>query len=48
MGKITGPYGPLDWHGAKAYCEELGQKILSIDSQEEEDYVTQHLNVTSE
>ena len=29
----------MDWYNAKAHCEGLGQKLLTIDSQEEEDYV---------
>ena len=36
MGKITGPYGPSDWNSAKAFCEELGQTLMTIDSEEEE------------
>ena len=46
MGRITGPYGPSDWRTAKAHCESLGQKILTIDSPEEEDDVTSVLNPT--
>ena len=39
MGKYTGPYGPSTWQTAKEHCESLGQKLMTIDSQEEEDHV---------
>ena len=47
MGKITGPYGPANFQTAKAACEDLGQKMLTIDSQEEEDYIKDNLNLVS-
>ena len=37
MGKIFGPFGPSNWHAAKSTCEGQGRKLLTIDSQEEED-----------
>ena len=43
MGAKTGPHGPLDWNAAKTYCEDLGQKLMTIDSQEEEDYLDSDL-----
>ena len=46
MGKITGPYGPANFQTAKAACEDLGQKLLTIHSQEEEDHVHSRLNLT--
>ena len=36
-GKITGPYPPAVFNTAKSNCEAMGQKLLTIDSQEEED-----------
>ena len=44
IGQYTGPYGPLDWYSAKAHCESLGQKLMTIDSQEEENHVRNVLN----
>ena len=46
MGKITGPYGPSTWSAAKSFCEARGQRIMTIDSQEEENYVENTLNPT--
>ena len=37
MGKLHGPYGPSNWFEAKATCEGQDRKLLTIDSQEEED-----------
>ena len=36
-GKITGPHPSANWTTAKARCEALGQKMMTIDSQEEND-----------
>ena len=44
MGKITGSYGPSTWSAAKSFCEARGRRIMTIDSQEEEDYVENSLN----
>ena len=46
MGKITGPYPASNWARAKKNCEALGQKLMTIDSQEEDDYVNQILRPT--
>ena len=46
MGKITGPYPVANWATAKANCEALGQKLMTIDSQEEDQYVNEVLNPT--
>ena len=48
MGMITGPYGPSTWTAAKSFCEARGQRIMTIDSQEEEHYVKENLNPTTE
>ena len=45
-GRYTGLYGPLDWYSAKAHCEALGQKLMTIDSQDEEDHVQSTLRPT--
>ena len=37
MGKLFGPFGPSTWKSAKSTCEGQGRKLLTIDSQEEED-----------
>ena len=37
MGNVFGPFGPSNWHAAKSSCEGQGRKLLTIDSQEEED-----------
>ena len=34
---VTGPFGPTSWDAASATCEAQGQKLLSVDSEEEED-----------
>ena len=47
MGKITGPYGSANFQTAKTVCEDLGQKLLTIDSQEEEDYIKDNLDLVS-
>ena len=47
MGKNTGPYGPANFQTAKAACEDLGQKLLTIDSREEEDYIKDNLDLVS-
>ena len=44
MGKITGPYPSANWATAKENCESLGQKLMAIDSEEEDDYVSEILN----
>ena len=44
LGKITGPYGPSTWYQANDTCEQQGLKLLTIDSQEEENYVNGTLN----
>ena len=44
MGKITGPYGPANFQTAKAACEDLGQKLLTIDSREEENFLKENLD----
>ena len=36
-GNITGPFSDLTWTQARDYCEQQGLKLLTIDSQEEED-----------
>ena len=36
QGKITGPYHAAVFSEAKSNCEAQGQKLLTIDSQEEE------------
>ena len=46
MGKITGPYGPSTWYEANDICEQQGLKLLTIDSQEEENYVAGSINST--
>ena len=46
-GKYTGPYGNKNWNAAKFFCEVRGQRIMTIDSQEEEDYVNENLNPTT-
>ena len=40
MGKLFGPFGPSNWQSAKSTCEGQGLKLLTIDSQEEEDSFT--------
>ena len=47
MGKYTGPHGPSDWYTAKSHCEALGQKLMTIDSPEEEDHVMEVLQPCS-
>ena len=47
MGKITGPYGPSTWYEANDTCEQQGLKLLTIDSQQEENYVAGSINSTS-
>ena len=47
IGKYTGPYGPSDWHTAKSQCEAMRQKLMTIDSPEEEDHVMQVLQPDS-
>ena len=37
QGRITGPYPTAVFNTAKSNCKDLGQKLLTIDSQEEED-----------
>ena len=44
MGKITGPYNAAVWALAKTNCEARGQRLMTIDSQEEDDYVTNTLD----
>ena len=44
MGKITGPYNETVWALAKANCESRGQRLMTIDSQEEDDSVMNTLN----
>ena len=46
-GNITGPFSDLSWTQARDYCEQQGLKLLTIDSQEEEDYVSGTINPTS-
>ena len=41
-------YGPSTWPTAKSFCEARGQRIMTIDSQEEENYVNENLNPTTE
>ena len=36
QGRVTGPYPAAVFSEAKSNCETLGQKLLTIDSQEEE------------
>ena len=43
MGRVTGPYGPSNWTTAKADCESKGLRLMTIDSQEEENYVNNTL-----
>ena len=45
MGDITGPLGPSTWYDARDTCEQQGLKLLTIDSQEEENYVNGTLNL---
>ena len=47
MGRVTGPHGPSDWETAKAACESKGLKLMTIDSQEEENYVNDVLQPTN-
>ena len=47
MGKVTGPYPSAHWSAAKANCEARGQRLMTIDSQDEDDYVTNTLNLGS-
>ena len=47
MGNTTGPYGPANFQTAKVACDDLGQKLLTIDSQEEEDYIAQNFDLNS-
>ena len=42
----AGIFSPVTWNDANAHCEDLGLKILTIDSQEEEDYVVGTINPT--
>ena len=44
VGKLTGPFGWSNWETAKRTCEELGQKLLTIDSQEEENIVASNID----
>ena len=44
MGQITGPYNETVWALAKANCEARGQRLMTIDSLEEDDYVTNTLD----
>ena len=44
-GNITGPFSDLTWIQARDYCEQQGLKLLTIDSQEEEDYVAWTINI---
>ena len=46
-GKYTGPYGPANWSNAKSFCETRGQRIMTIDSADEEEYVNENLNPTT-
>ena len=49
MEKYTGSYGPWNWSAAKYFCErDSWTKNMSIDSPEEEDYVNENLNATTE
>ena len=48
MGRVTGPYPSTDWSAAKTNCEARGQRLMTIDSQEEENYVMNTLNPSSE
>ena len=41
---ITGSYGPSTWYQANDTCEQQGLKLLTIDSQQEENYVAGTLN----
>ena len=44
MENITGPFGALTWSKANDKCEQQGLKLLTIDSQEEENYVAGSIN----
>ena len=46
IGRYTGPHGPSNFPTAQAHCGSLGQKLMTIDSPEEEDHVTSVLNPT--
>ena len=45
-GTITGPYPSANWTTAKQNCEALGQKMMTIDSPEENDYFILTFNPT--
>ena len=47
-GNITGPFGPSLWYEANDICEQQGSKLLTTDSQEEENYVAGSINPTSQ
>ena len=44
MRNITGPFGPSTWYEANDTCEQQGHNLLTIDSQQQEDYVNGTLN----
>ena len=46
MGRITGSYSAANWATAKANCETLGQKLMTIDSQEEDESFTTASNMS--
>ena len=47
-----GPYseklGPSNWTAASTTCTNLGMRLMTIDSREEESRVVQNLSVTNE
>ena len=47
IGKIFGPFGPSNWHTAKSTCEGQGRKLLTIDSQDEEDVFRALADITN-
>ena len=46
IGRYTGPHGPSTFPTAQAHCQSIGQKLMTIDSPEEENHLTSVLNPT--
>ena len=47
-GQYSSLLGPSDWSTANSACESQDLKLMTIDSQDEEDYVDQNLSLTNE
>ena len=43
-GRVTGSYSAANWATAKANCEALGQRLMTIDSQKEDESFTTTLS----